>query len=90
MTKREELKDIIKNDVLPEVEDCIDEIFELVASKKADETDKEELKELQEMQSEFKALLRDIDSDEFDDEEIDDILEEIKEMQKDAFVDEEE
>ena len=42
-----ELEDLIKNDVLIEIEDYIDELFEIIAAKKEDDSTKEELKEMQ-------------------------------------------
>jgi L-asparaginase/Glu-tRNA(Gln) amidotransferase subunit D len=82
MTNAEKLKDMISEDVLPEIEDCIDEIFELVASKKATEDDTNELKDLQEMQKEFKEMIKDIDSGDMEEEELLEIIEEIEAMQK--------
>jgi DNA gyrase/topoisomerase IV subunit A len=76
-----------KVEVLQEAEDCIDEIFDLIASKKATDEDKIELKELQDTQTEFKELIKDIDNDEMTEEEIVDIITEIEKMQKEAFED---
>ena len=43
MTIQEELENLIKNEVLVEIEDYIDELFEIIASKKEDDDTKEEL-----------------------------------------------
>ena len=40
MTLQEELEDLIKNDVLLEIEDYIDELFEIIAAKKDNERTK--------------------------------------------------
>ena len=42
MSIQKELEDLIKNEVLIEIEDYIDELFEIIASKKEDENTKEE------------------------------------------------
>ena len=43
MSIQKELEDLIKNEVLVEIEDYIDELFEIVAAKKEDDEIKEEL-----------------------------------------------
>ena len=53
MSIQKELEDLIKNDVLIEIEDYIDELFEIIAAKKEDDSTKEELKEMQEMKKDF-------------------------------------
>ena len=54
MSIQKELEDLIKNEVLEEIEDYIDELFEIIASKKKeDENIKEELKQMQEMKKRF-------------------------------------
>lgn len=80
MSIQKELENLIKNDVLVEIEDYIDELFEIIASKKEDERTKEELENMQEMREDFIAMLKDIESGDMDDEEAEEILEEIKEM----------
>ncbi len=82
MTIQEELKELIKEDVLFEIEDYIDELFEVIASKKDDERTKEELLQMQEMKSDFEDILKDLDEDDMDDEECKEIIEEINEMRK--------
>lgn len=80
MSIQKELEDLIKNDVLVEIEDYIDELFEIIASKKEDERTKEELENMQEMREDFIAMLKDIESGDMEDDEAEEILEEIKEM----------
>lgn len=80
MSIQKELENLIKNDVLVEIEDYIDELFEIIASKKEDERTKEELENMQEMREDFIAMLKDIESGDMDDEEAEEIFEEIKEM----------
>ena len=80
MTIQKELASLIKNDVLIEIEDYIDELFEIIAAKKEDERTKEELESMQEMKDDFNAMLQDLEDDAIDDEEAKEIMEEIKEM----------
>ena len=83
MSIQKELEDLIKNEVLIEIEDYIDELFEIIASKKEDENTKEELKEMQEMKKDFEDMLVDLENGEIDDEECKEIIEEINDMRKD-------
>ena len=80
MSIQKELEELIENDVLAEIEDRIDEIFELIAAKKETPELKEELKEMQEMKKDFEEILKDISSGEIDDEEAQEIYHEIIEM----------
>ena len=67
MSIQKELEDLIKNDVLIEIEDYIDELFEIIAAKKEDDSTKEELKEMQEMKKDFEDMLVDLENGEIDD-----------------------
>jgi len=82
MTIQDELASLLKNDVLIEIEDYIDELFEIIASKKEDERTKEELASMQEMKEDFNDMLKDLDAGEIDEEEAKEIMEEITEMRK--------
>ena len=82
MSIQKELEDLIKNEVLEEIEDYIDELFEIVASKKEDENIKEELKQMQEMKKDFEEMLVDLANGEIDDEEAREIIEEKNDMRK--------
>ncbi len=82
MTIQKKLEDLIKNDVLIEIEDYIDELFEIIAAKKEDDNIKEELKEMQEMKKDFEDMLIDLQNGEIDDEEAQEIIEEINDMRK--------
>ena len=87
MTIQEELEDLIKNEVLVEIEDYIDELFEIIAAKKDDENTKEELKQVQEMKKDFEEMLADLIHGDIDDEECREIIEEIHEMRKENLED---
>lgn len=80
MSSIKELEKLLKNDVLIEIEDYIDELFEIIASKKGDDRTKEELQNIQEMRDDFKLMLEDLASGEIDEEEAKEIIEEIIEM----------
>ena len=82
MSIQRELEDLIKNEVLVEIEDYIDELFEIVAAKKEDDEIKEELKQMQEMKKEFEDMLVDLVHGDIDDEECEEIIAEINDMRK--------
>jgi 3-isopropylmalate dehydratase small subunit len=82
MSIQKELEDLIKNEVLIEIEDYIDELFEIIAAKKEDDDIKEELKHIQEMKKDFEDMLVDLANGEIDDEEAQEIIEEINDMRK--------
>ncbi len=81
MTKTEELIDLLNNDIIPEIEDVIDGLFELINdSKTASDEIKQELSELQELKTEFKVMLEEALSGELEEDEAEEILAEIEEM----------
>jgi len=81
MTQTEEkLQNLINNEVLPDIEEYIDVLFEKIASKNYTDEEKENLYEMQEMRDEFKDMLKEIDSGEMEEEECLEIIEEIHEM----------
>lgn len=71
---------LIQKEVLPEIEDHMDEMFEIVASKDVTEEDKTELRETQELHQEFKTLLEELEAGELDEEEVLELIEEIQAM----------
>ncbi|KIM10839.1 MAG: hypothetical protein KU37_08940 [Sulfuricurvum sp. PC08-66] len=80
MSAKLTLVKLIQKEVLPEIEEYMDELFEIVASKEVTQEDKAELVEIQELHQEFKQMLVDLEADEIDEEECLEIIEEIKEM----------
>ena len=82
MSIQKQLEDLIKNEVLIEIEDYIDELFEIVAAKKENDEIKEELKQMQEMKKEFEDMLVDLVHGDIDDEECEEIIAEINDMRK--------
>ena len=78
---RKNLKEIIENIILPDIEDHIDEIFETIANDKvADDALKTELENMQEMRTEFNSILEEISNDELSDEECQEIYDDIIDM----------
>ena len=82
MSIQKELELLIKDEVLVEIEDYIDELFEIIAAKKDNEETKEELKQMQEMKKDFEEMLADLVHGDIDDEEAREIIDEINEMRK--------
>lgn len=87
MTIQQELEKLIKDEVLLEIEDYIDELFEIIASKKEDESTKEELIQMQEMKKDFEEMLTDLQNGEIDEEECKEIIDEINEMRREDLED---
>jgi len=78
MKNSEKLKNLLLNEIMPDLEDAIDELFEKIdKSKSASQLDKDELKEFQDMLSECQEILNDIENDEMSEEEAKEILEEL-------------
>lgn len=78
MSQIEKLKNLINKELLLEIDDYIDELFELIASKNDTINTKEELENTQEFKTELKELLKDIENDEIDEEEATEIIEDIE------------
>lgn len=83
MTEAEDLIDLLENDVIPEIESYIDDLYEKIAeAKNASEEDKQQLAELQELRQEFTALLDDVKHGDLDEEECRAIIDEIDMMRE--------
>lgn len=81
MTHTETLIDLLNNDIIPEIEDVIDGLFELINDAKTASAEvKAELQDLQELKTEFKVMLEEAMTGELEEDEAHDILIEIKEM----------
>jgi len=78
---KQTLKELIEDTVYPDIEDAIDDIFELIASNKKPTKEQEaELKELNELKDEFQTILEDIYNDNIEDDECKELLTEIEAM----------
>ena len=83
MSEAEDLIDLLENDVIPEIESFIDELYEKIAEAKgATSEDKQQYEELQELRKEFSLLLDEVKNGELDDEECRAIIDEIDMMRE--------
>jgi len=81
MSNSEKLKNFLIQEIIPDLEEAIDEMFSMIEkAKMASIADKEELQDLQEMHSECKDIVKEIEANEMDDEEAGNILAEFVEM----------
>ncbi|CAA6819929.1 MAG: Unknown protein [uncultured Sulfurovum sp.] len=81
MSNTEKLKNFLTQEIIPDLEEAIDEMFSFIEkAKMASIADKEELQELQEMHSECKDIVLEIEAGEMDDDEAADILAEFVDM----------
>ncbi|MDH5464598.1 MAG: hypothetical protein OEW60_03155 [Thiovulaceae bacterium] len=71
---------MIQKEVLPEIEEHMDELMQIVASNQVTDEDKEALKETQELQQEFKELLEELEAGDLEEDEVLELIEGIKEM----------
>jgi polyhydroxyalkanoate synthesis regulator phasin len=79
MSVQQELKNLLQNQVIPDVEDALDEIYEEInATKNAPQELKEEVEELQDFKADLKDIVKDIESGDIDNEEAQAILDDIK------------
>jgi hypothetical protein len=85
MADCEALKRLLELELIPDLEEAIDELFETVAdAKRADDAVKEEYGELQELRSAFIDLLHDLEAGEVNEEECMEIYEELSDMASDG------
>jgi len=83
----EKLKNLLTQEVIPDLEEAIDEMFAMIEkAKMASIADKEELKDLQEMHAECKDIVSEIDAGEMPHEEAEEIFNELMDVKtiKDA------
>ncbi|MEO1953889.1 MAG: hypothetical protein ABGW74_04220 [Campylobacterales bacterium] len=77
-----ELEELLIKEVIPDIEDRLDEIFEQIASEKdANDEQKEEIEELREFKDDLKDVLEDIQTGEIDEGECKEMIADIKEAQ---------
>jgi len=78
MNNSEKLKNLLEQEVIPDVEASIDELFtEIDKAKQANSAQKEELEELRDMRTECYAILEDIEREEIEDQEVEELLQEL-------------
>lgn len=84
MLASEKLERMLTQEIAPDLEDYIDDLFEKIANNKhATKEDKDELKQAQELREDFKEMYDDLQSGEMDEEECQEILEELIAMRQD-------
>ncbi|MCL4432578.1 MAG: hypothetical protein M1300_09685 [Epsilonproteobacteria bacterium] len=92
----EQLKHLIENELIPDVEDHVDELFEGIASAKDATTDERtQLEDMQALRDEYKELLKELKSGDIDEEEAEQLYTELTAMRNvgeddDDYYDEEE
>jgi len=80
MTSIDKLKNLLHNEILPDLEEAIDEMFAMVERDKTISlADREELEGLQEMHAECREILIEIEAKEMGEEEAEEILSELVE-----------
>jgi len=81
MSNTEKLKNFLLQEIIPDLEEAIDEMFAFIEkAKMASISDKEELQDLQEMHAECKDIVSEIEAGEMNDDEAGEILAEFVEM----------
>jgi len=77
----EKLKNLLTLEIIPDLEEAIDELFSMIEkAKMASIADREELQELQEMHSECKDIVSEIDANDMSEDEAKELLEELIEI----------
>jgi len=83
MSYAQELETLIKETVIPDIDESLDSIFEEIAdNKEATEDAKEEIEELREFKADLQDVLDDIENGDIDEDECKEIIDDIKEAQK--------
>jgi microcompartment protein CcmL/EutN len=83
MSYTQKLEELVSKQVIPDIDDALDEIFEQIADEKnANDEQKEEIEELREFKSDLLDLLDDIKSGEIEDDECEEIYNDIIEAQQ--------
>lgn len=81
MKQAEQLRNLLENEVIPDLEVAIDELFEVIEkSKNATREQKADLEEMRDMRTECFAIVEEIKRDELDEEEAEALLNELLEM----------
>ncbi len=81
MTNTEKLKNLLENEMIPDLEVAIDELFAKIdKTKNASAEDKKDLEEMRDMRTECFAIIEEIKRDEMDEEEATELLDELVEV----------
>ncbi len=83
MSYSQELEILIKETVIPDIDESLDAIFEEIAdNKEATEDAKEDIEELREFKADLHDVLDDIESGDIEEDECKELIADIKEAQK--------
>lgn len=86
----EQLKHLIQNELIPDVEDHVDELFEGIASAKdATTEERNQLEDMQALRDEYKELLKELQSGDIDEEEAEQLYTELTAMRTEGEEDDE-
>ena len=85
MTNTEKLKNLLENEMIPDLEVAIDELFAKIdKAKNASAEDKADLEEMRDMRTECFAIVEEIKRDEMDEDEATELLEELVEVKTES------
>ena len=81
MTNADKLKNLLENEIIPDLEVAIDELFSAIdKSKNATKEQKDDLEEMREMRTECFSIVEELGRDELDEEEVNELLAELIEL----------
>ena len=81
MKNTEKLQNLLENEIIPDLEVAIDELFAKIdKAKNASSEDKNDLEEMRDMRTECFAMVEEIKRDEMEEEEATELLEELVDM----------
>ncbi len=80
MTNAQKLYKLLDEEVIADVEDHMDYLYDLIIKKTATDEDKDDLKEAQMILKEFKNTLIEINNGDMDEDECLELIEELQEM----------
>ena len=83
MSYAQKLEELLSKNVIPDLDERLDEIFEEIAdNKEASEDAKEEIEELREFKADLQDVLNDIQSGDIEEDECKELIDDIKNAQK--------
>ena len=78
MTSKDKLKNLLEQEIIPDLEVAIDELFGAIdKAKSASKEQKEDLEEMREMRTECFAIIEELGRDELEEDEIEELLAEL-------------
>lgn len=78
MKSSQKLRALLENEIIPDLESAIDELFENIEkSKNVTKEQRGDLDDLREMRDECKEIIKELDNNELKDDEIEEILNEL-------------